>query len=190
MLTCLCEMPPLIFHRPSTSVRLCCLWNMPPLHFELSEHTVSLFHLCVPVPGTCGECLVDGHGAVYGLKPLTSKTFLLSKKTTGPHPYSRKILVYLSTYQLEVIVWKRDSVLIPDCSSLARWPWAGHWNNFCRLWLHCFKWRIWQRGSPFAEFCGLEAMWSGWKSSGQWAMLPVCSVPWRFIYVMFKAKQC
>ena len=34
------------------------------LHSELSEHAVSLFHPCVPVSGTCGECLVDGHDAV------------------------------------------------------------------------------------------------------------------------------
>ena len=135
---------PLVFTGPHPCQAVLSLKHTS-LHSELSEHAVSLFHPCVPASGTCGECLVDGHDAVWGLKPLTPKTFLLSKKTTGPHPYSCEILVYLGTYQLEIIVWKRDSVLIPDCSSLARWPWAGHWSNLCRLWLHCFKWRIWQR---------------------------------------------
>lgn len=179
---------PLVFTGPHPCQAVLSL-KRASLHSEPSEHAVSLFHPCVPASGTCGECLVDGHDALWGLKPLTPKTFLLSKKTTGPHPYSREILVYLSTYQLEIIVWKRDSVLIPDCSSLARWPWAGHWSNLCRLWLHCFKWRIWQRIS-ICRVRGLEAVWSGWKTSGQWAMLPECSVPWRFMYIMFKAKQC
>lgn len=74
---------------------------------------------------------VNCHDAVWVLKSLTSKTFLFKK--TSPHPYNCEVLVYLAPYQLEIIVvyCMRDSVLIPDCLSLARWPWAMCWNNFC-----------------------------------------------------------
>ena len=289
-------------HLKPSSVRQCCHWNMPALYFKLFECTDYLFHLCTPVSGTCGECSVNGPDAVWVLKPLTSETFLLSEKTTSPHPYDYEVLVYLRIYQLEIIfffliyylfiififgcvgssslcegppqprragatphrgarashyrgpsccgaeapdaqaqqLWltgpaaprhagssqtrartraprigrqtpnhcatrealeiilcKRHSVLIPDCSSLARWPWAELWNNFCRLWLESFKWRIWHRLSPCsneaAKFCGLETKLSCWKTSGQWALLPgclyVCAAPWRFIRVACTARQ-
>lgn len=76
---------------------------------------------------------VNCHDAVWVLKSLTSKTFLFKK--TSPHPYNCEVLVYLAPCQLEIIVvyCMRDSVLIPDCLSLARWPWSMCWNNFCRF---------------------------------------------------------
>lgn len=184
-------------HLKPSSVRQCCHWNMPALYFKLFERKGYLFHLCTPVSGPCGEYSVNGPDAVWVLKSLTSEAFLLSEKTTSPHPYNYEVLVYLRIYQLEIILCKRDSVLIPDCSSLARWPWAELWNNFCRLWLESFKWRIWHRLSPCsngaAKLCGLEAELSCWKTSGQWELLPeclyICAVPWRFLYIMCKAKQ-
>ena len=36
------------------------------------------------------------------------------------------------------LLCKRDSVLIPNCPSVARWPCARRWINFCRLWSWIF----------------------------------------------------